>query len=92
LALARNQTAATGSVDLEGATIATVFGYPAGSATGIELAIGNLENYDYSSSGGATTFKVKGASGAGATDCAVVYTQPAAAGAVPVISFDETNC
>lgn len=91
LALARNQTGATGTVDLEGATINVVFGYPAGSAAGIEAAIGNLDNYGKAHAGGVSTFKVVGSSGA-AGECAVVYTQSAAAGAPPVIVSDENNC
>ena len=93
LALARNQTGATGTVDLEGATIDTVHGYPAGTAAGIEAAIGNTENYTITHAGGVSTFKVIGASGTGATDCAVIYTQPAAAGAVPtIVPSNEANC
>jgi MSHA pilin protein MshA len=91
LALARNQTAATGTVDLEGATINVVFGYPAGSAAGIEAAIGNTENYTITHAAGVSTFKVVGSSGA-ATECAVIYTQPAASGSTPSITSDENNC
>lgn len=89
LALARNVT--TGTVDLEGATIAVVNGYPAGSAAGIELAIGNLDNYTKTHAGGVSTFKVIGSGGA-AGECAVIYTQSAAPGEPPVISSDENNC
>lgn len=94
LALARNQTGATGNVALEGvpAGVATVFGYPAGSAAGIEAAIGNTESYTKTAAGGTMVFKVIGASGAGATDCSVSYTQAAAAGDVPVIVANENNC
>jgi len=91
LALARNQTGATGTVDLEGASIATVHGYPAGTATGIELAIGNLDNYTVTHAAGASTFKVAGSSGA-ANECAVVYNQSAAAGDPPIINGNENNC
>ena len=89
LALARNVT--TGTVDLEGATIDVVNGYPAGTATGIELAIGNLDNYSKTHAAGVSTFKVAGSSGA-ANECAVIYTQSAAAGEPPVITGTETNC
>jgi MSHA pilin protein MshA len=89
LALARH--VATGTVDLEGATIDVVNGYPAGTATGIELAIGNLDNYTKTHAAGVSTFKVTGSSGA-ANECAVVYTQSAAAGEPPVITGNETNC
>jgi MSHA pilin protein MshA len=89
LALARNVT--TGTVDLEGATIDVVNGYPAGTAAGIELAIGNLDNYSKTHAAGVSTFKVIGSGGA-AGDCAVIYTQPAAAGEPPVITGNENNC
>jgi MSHA pilin protein MshA len=93
LALARNQTGATGTVDLEGATIATVHGYPAALATGIEAAIGNLDNYSKAHAHPVSTFKVIGASGTAADDCAVVYTEPAAAGAAPtIVALNEANC
>lgn len=95
LALARNQTGATGNVAIEGVPapgVATVFGYPAGTAAGIEAAIGNTESYTRTAAGGTMVFKVVSASGTGATDCSVSYTQPAAAGDVPVIVANENNC
>jgi MSHA pilin protein MshA len=94
LALARNKQGAPGTpetVDLEGATINVVYGYPEGSAAGIEAAMGNLDNYTKTHAAGVSTFKVIGSSGA-AGECAVVYTQSAAAGAVPSIQANETNC
>jgi len=93
LALARNQTGATGNVALEGvaAGVDTVNGYPAGTALGIQAAIGNTDNYTITAAGGTVTFKVTGAAGAGATDCSVSYTA-AAAGSVPTIAAVETNC
>ena len=91
LALARNATGAADTVDLEGATIDVVFGYPAGTAAGIEGAIGNLENYTVTHAAGVSTFKVVGSSGA-ANECAVIYTQAAASGAVPSITSSEVNC
>ena len=62
-----------------------------GDERAIEAAIGNLENYNKSHTGGASTFKVIGSSGA-AGECAVVYTQPVSSGAAPVITSDENNC
>jgi MSHA pilin protein MshA len=97
LALARN--VANGTVDLEGAAdddangvgeVAVVNGYPAGSAAGIQDAIGNTENYAIAAAGTAVTFTVNGASTP--ANCYVRYTGAAAAGAVPLIESDDTGC
>jgi MSHA pilin protein MshA len=91
LALARNQTAATGNVALEGVAggVDTVYGYPKGDITGIVAAIGNTENYDITyPSATSVSFKVKGATGTAATDCAVIYVQ-APSGDVPGITSDD---
>jgi MSHA pilin protein MshA len=96
LALARNQTGPTGNVALEGVVggVNTVNGYPKGSdlaSGGIPAAIGNTDNYTITAAAGTVVFKVNGASGAGATDCSVSYTE-AAAGSVPNIVANEANC
>jgi MSHA pilin protein MshA len=97
LALARNVT--NGTVDLEGAAdddangvgeVAVVNGYPAGSAAGIQDAIGNTENYAIAVAGTTVTFTVNGASTP--ANCKVEYTGAAAAGAVPSITSDDTGC
>jgi MSHA pilin protein MshA len=94
LALARNQTGATGNVALEGVVggVNTVFGYPAGDADGIVKAIGNTENYTISYPvAGTVVFEVNGATNA--ATCAVQYVQ-AAAGSVPTITSpgSEAGC
>jgi MSHA pilin protein MshA len=92
LALARNETLATGNVALEGAPagVDTVFGYPAATTAGIQAAVTNTDGYSVSGTN-PILFKVIGSSGA-ATDCAVSYTAPAASGDAPTISSNENNC
>lgn len=91
LALARNVT--TGTVALEGATggiVAVVNAYPKGDVDGIVDAIGNTDSYTITyPTATSVSFKVSGATGAAATDCAVVYTEPAAAGDPPSITSDD---
>jgi MSHA pilin protein MshA len=92
LALARNQTGATGNVALEGvpAGVDTVFGYPAGTAAGIVAAIGNTENYTIdTSTAGTVLFQVNGATDP--ATCAVTYVA-AASGSVPTITSNEAGC
>ncbi len=73
---------ATDSVTLSGAvTVDTVFGYPAGTAAGIQTAV-DLSGGDVtaSSAGGVTTYSFTGF-----TNCQVTYTEPAADGDAPLI-------
>jgi len=97
LALARNVT--NGNVELEGAIdndssgtgeVAVVNSYPAGSALGIQDAIGNTENYNITVAGTTVTFTVNGA--ATPATCFVSYTEVASAGQVPLIQFDDDGC
>jgi len=91
LALARNVT--TGTVALEGSSgglVAVVNAYPKGDVDGIVDAIGNTESYTVTyPTATSVSFKVAGAAGAAATDCAVIYTEPAAVGDAPVITSDD---
>ena len=91
LALARNVN--TGTVALEGASggiVAVVNAYPKGDVDGIVDAIGNTESYTVTyPTATSVSFKVAGATGAAATDCAVIYTEPAAAGSAPTITSDD---
>jgi len=95
MALARSGTlvGGTGNVDLEGATggiVAVVNFYPAGSADGIQDAIGNTESYTIDSgTPGTVVFQVTGA--ATLANCSVTYVA-AAVGNVPTITSDDTGC
>jgi MSHA pilin protein MshA len=91
LALARNVT--TGPVALEGASggvVAVVNAYPKGDIDGIVDAIGNTESYTITfPTATSVSFKVAGATGAAATDCAVIYTESTGAGIPPNITSDD---
>lgn len=77
-ALARNQTAATGSVTVEGgATVNTVYGYMAGTDTAVEAAA-QLGDYAVSAAAGVVTVALG--------QCSFTYTQPTAAGGAGTIS------
>ncbi len=92
LALARNQTGATGNVALEGvaAGVDTVNGYPAGTSAGIVAAIGNTEAYTIdTATAGTVIFQVIGA--ATLATCSVTYVA-AAANSVPTITSNEAGC
>lgn len=95
LSLARNTP--NGNVDLEGVPapgVAVVLGYPAGTAAGIEAAIGNSESYNKAyPSATSVRFEVMGA--ATPATCSVTYLGAAAANPipnVPDIQFAEAGC
>ncbi|WLQ13860.1 prepilin-type N-terminal cleavage/methylation domain-containing protein [Hahella aquimaris] len=76
--------AATSTVTVDGTSIDVVFGYPAGTATGIEAASQvDGGNVTVAHSGGTTTVTV-------ATNCTVTYAQSAAANTAPVIGGTTT--
>jgi MSHA pilin protein MshA len=104
-AMARGTTGATGSVSVDGASIATNFGYPqalaAGNgATGIVDAAGldtTGANNDAvtltgggAAAGSSLTIQVNGA--ATPANCAISYTSPAASGSAPTITLDTSQC
>ena len=89
-----NQLGPTGSVNVDGTAISTVFGYPAATEAGIVAATGlDLANDQVSLVGGSaqpgSTITVA-LNGARAT-CTIVYTAPASAEAQPAISFVNSN-
>jgi MSHA pilin protein MshA len=94
LALARNATGATGTVQLDGATtVDVVYGYPAGTAAGITAALSALDAGSYTATyaGGVATYQVVGA--ATPAQCQVTYTAPAASGAIGVVTVsDPPDC
>jgi MSHA pilin protein MshA len=101
-ALVRSQTGATGSVVVDGVTIATVYGYPAAllassGATGIVDAAGmdttGANNDGIALSGGGTSALVIAVNGAPTpANCSVSYTAPSADGATPAIVQTVTGC
>lgn len=87
-ALVANQTGATGSVTLaNGGTVNTVYGYPAGTLTGIMAAIDfDLSQYVLTGEdcdSGVCVFEVNGD-----TACTVTYTAAAGAGQVASVAVD----
>ena len=88
-ALVSNQTASTGTVTLEGQAISLVFGYPAGSAAGIEEAAQIGDDFAVTHAAGVSTVTI---TGTGAGDCQFTYTQAADATTPPVISTVDTDC
>jgi len=77
------------SVTLSGTlTVATVFGYPAGSAAGIESAVDFSSNGEITvTPGNPTTYAFTGF-----TNCEVVYTQSTGDGLAPVVTSVVTGC
>ncbi|MGB0495082.1 MAG: pilus assembly FimT family protein [Kangiellaceae bacterium] len=81
------EQAATGNVDVTGGTVDTVFGYPAGTATGIQVAIDLEGNITPTHAAGVSTYTYDGFA-----TCTVTYTQSASAGTAPLIVVDESGC
>lgn len=78
-AVAENATGATGTITMEGTSVALVYGYP--STTGIANAMNSYEGFTFSSG----TFTLQ-------TNCTVQYTQAASSGAVPTYTKTTTGC
>ncbi len=89
-------SAASSTVSLEGATVNTVFGYPAATAAGIVAAAGldatnDKVTIDTTTTAGTLYVVINGAGTA--ANCRVLYTPPAAAGNAPTISLPASpNC
>jgi MSHA pilin protein MshA len=89
-----NQLAETGSVNVDGTNIATIFGYPAATEGGIVAATGlDLANDQVSllgggaQPGGTITVALNGARGT----CTIVYVAPTSAETQPTINFVNSN-
>jgi MSHA pilin protein MshA len=104
-ALVRNQTAATGSVSVDGTSINTVFGYPAATTTGngaggivdaagLDTSANNNDAITVAAGSGALAnavlIQVNGA--ATLASCQVAYTPPAAANSSPTIALTTSGC
>ena len=95
-ALVKGQTGATGSVTMESSAVSLVYGYPAATATGIEVAA-NLASIDgvtitHTAATSTTTISINGA--ATAANCQVTYVASAATDTPPTITYNGSaaNC
>jgi MSHA pilin protein MshA len=82
LAVARNQTGATGTVQMEGQNVGLVHGYP--SDAGIAVAV-NYDTNDYTFAAG--VFSIPST-----TNCSVTYAEPTGANLPPTITTTTTGC
>jgi MSHA pilin protein MshA len=101
-ALVRNQTAAAGSVNVDGIAITTAWGYPAAiqanrgaqgivDAAGLDTSANNSDQVTLVGGGAAALqIQINGANNLGT--CVVSYTAPAANNAAPVISVNTAGC
>lgn len=87
-AMAHGLFLATGStpVNMEGASIAIVNGYP--SAATVSNTLADTSGFGVATAGTTTTFTKTGASG----NCQVTYSEPAAANNPPAIVVDVSGC
>lgn len=94
LALARGQSGATGTINMEGTDVDMVHGYPAAATTGtngtnIEDTLNSLDGYDIARTATTVTF-TNGASTA--ANCQVVYTQAVNATTPATVAVTATDC
>lgn len=78
LALARGQTAATGTVTLEGQAVTLAFGYPTANAAGIGATVLNLEGFTPTTGTGLISYTSENAP-ASTANCKVTYNEATAA-------------
>jgi len=95
-AVVRSQTGATGSVTMEAVAVSVVNGYPAASASGIEVAanLGTIDGVTITHNAGTKTTTVQMNGAATPANCQVSYVESAAADTPPTITFNgsATNC
>ncbi len=95
-ALVSSQTAATGTVTMEGANVTLRFGYPNGQTTGMQAAANiNAATDGVTIAGGGgvaanVIIRINGATTA--TQCQVTYTPPTAASTAPTTAIVTTGC
>lgn len=89
-ALAQNQAGATGTVTVEGQSIALVFGYPTNASivNAVNVSGSNVTAVAGVAGGAAAQFNVTGVTTQ--ASCRVSYTQPAAANNAPSIALPGT--
>ncbi|MEA5098178.1 MAG: prepilin-type N-terminal cleavage/methylation domain-containing protein [Burkholderiaceae bacterium] len=76
---------ATGSAAIEGGTVDIVYGYPAGTETGITAAVRATSEYTPAYAAGVATYTLR-------TNCLVTYTAPTAVNTVPAIATTTSGC
>jgi len=86
-ALVKGQNGGTGSITMEGTTVALVNGYPAKAAGGIDSALASFNGYIYTS--GTGVFSQTGAPTP--ATCGVTYGD-AGAGGTPSITLNTGGC
>lgn len=95
-ALVSSQTAATGTVTMEGATVTLRYGYPDGQATGMLVAANiNAATDGVTIAGGGNPannviVRINGATNL--NQCQVTYTPPTAASTAPTTAIVTTGC
>jgi MSHA pilin protein MshA len=90
-AIATGQNGATGSITMEGQTIALVHGYPAATALGIQLTLQDYTGFTIAA-GPPFVFQKTGATTP--ASCSVSYAAPAAANTAPtiIVSAATADC
>lgn len=84
--------ACTTSVNMDGATITMVNGYPTANGAGI-IAAAQISTPDYNvTGGGATAGSTVTISVPGSTSCSFTYQAPATAGTAPTIAIVSNAC
>ncbi len=86
-ALVSNQTGTTGTVTMEGQTVALAYGYPTSALTGIGAAI-NTGGLTATYTGTTATWTIAGASGT----CTVVYTAATSATVPASVAQNAGGC
>jgi len=84
-ALVQNQNGATGTVSMEGTSVALVNGYPTTAAGGIDVALASTQGFTYAAGAFSQTSATTPAS------CGVTYAQPAALNGSPTIALVPTD-
>ncbi|UTF58972.1 Tfp pilus assembly protein FimT/FimU [Gilvimarinus sp. DA14] len=85
---------ANASVTIEGTTVATVYGYPAGTAAGIDAVVDKQGWKKRASifSGAWVYWQGVIAEDAGVAQCYLRYRQPTAANSAPVVDVEKSGC
>jgi MSHA pilin protein MshA len=103
-AVVHNAIGPVGTVQIDGVSISTVYGYPAASAAnngaggiadaaGLDTSGGNSDQITLASaSNSALLIELNGAPASGASKCAVSYTAPTAADQPPTIALVTSGC
>jgi len=90
LAEANCSTGASSTATMEGASVAMVYGYPAGSATGIQAAA-QISGTDFTVAAASGVVTIQATDATTPANCQVSYTE-AASGGVPAITSDISDC